>query len=66
MAYFATMPGVERRAAGDDDDLVDVAQLLVGERISSSCSRPARAMRPSSVSATACGCSSISLRMNQS
>ena len=31
MAYFATMPGVERRAAGDDDDLVDVAQLLVGE-----------------------------------
>ena len=24
-------PGVERRAAGDDDDLVDVAQVLVGE-----------------------------------
>ena len=31
MAYLATRPGVVRGAAGDDEDLVDVAQVLVAE-----------------------------------
>ena len=31
MAYLATRPGVVRGAAGDDEDLVDVAQVLVGQ-----------------------------------
>ena len=45
---------VVSRPAGDDDDLVDLTQLLVGiRRISSRLSRPSTPIRPSSVSATA-------------
>ena len=33
MAYLASSPGVVRRAAGDDEDLVDLAQFLVGEAL---------------------------------
>ena len=31
IAYLATMPGVVRGTARDDEDLVDVAQVLVGQ-----------------------------------
>ena len=58
-------PGMERRAARDDEHLRDLAQHVVGdpqlvER------QPAAVVRPTSVSRIASGCSSISLRMNQS
>ena len=56
-------PGVGRGAAGDHDDLVDPPSTSSSMRSSSSTSRPSASVRPSSVSATACGCSWISFSM---
>ncbi len=58
-------PGVGRRAARDDDDLVDPAQDdLVDAQLVERRAGRRRRVRPSRVSATACGCSLISLAMN--
>ena len=59
--------GIERRPTRHDDDLVDVAQFLLREPHLVELQRRRLAVRrPSSESATARGCSKISLRMNQS
>ena len=60
------VPGVGGGAAGDDDDLVDAAQNGGSMRISSSWSSPRSSTRPRRVSATAAGCSWISLSMKVS
>ncbi|WP_255292788.1 hypothetical protein [Micromonospora sp. WMMA1996] len=66
MAYFATQAGVVGRAAGDDEDLVDVTQVLLAEAHLVERDLAGLGEPTEQRVAMACGCSSISLSMNQS
>ena len=63
MACLPISPGVVGGAAGDDEHLVDVAQLLPVEALLVQHDLRRRRGDPSSVSRTAAGCSWISLSM---
>jgi hypothetical protein len=50
-------PRVRGGATGDDDDAVDLPELLLGDAQLVEDEAPSSSVRPSRVSATACGCS---------